>query len=59
MIHANCVGLIEALSRYRFPSDRPEAREPVKDGADHAVDALRYLLVPLDLNWEASCQRMW
>ncbi len=40
--------LIESLERYHFPEDNPHSLEPVKDGADHAVDALRYLVVNLD-----------
>lgn len=47
-IHERCVNLIESLERYHFPPDRPDASEPVKDGSDHAVDALRYLMVNLD-----------
>ncbi len=47
-IHARCRTLIESLERYHFPADRPESNEPVKDGPDHAVDALRYLIVNLD-----------
>lgn len=47
-IHERCQTLIESLERYHFPSDRPESNEPVKDGFDHAVDALRYLIVNLD-----------
>lgn len=47
-IHRRCTKLIESLSKYHFPEDRPESLDPVKDGSDHAVDALRYLLVCLD-----------
>lgn len=48
LIHARCRTLVESLERYHYPHDRPEALTPVKDGADHAVDALRYLVVSLD-----------
>jgi hypothetical protein len=47
-IHARCRTLIHSLERYRYDPARPESLEPVKDGSDHAVDALRYLLVGLD-----------
>lgn len=48
LVHRRCRRLIESLSRYHYPEDRPESLEPVKDGHDHAVDALRYLVVNLD-----------
>lgn len=47
-IHEACATLIESIERYRYPSDRPESTEPVKDGSDHAVDALRYLVQNID-----------
>jgi hypothetical protein len=53
-IHRRCAKLIESLARYHFPEDRPESLEPVKDGSDHAVDALRYLVVCLDRPHEAK-----
>lgn len=45
-IHARCQRLIESLARYRYEtgSDQPRKGE----GFDHAVDALRYLVVALD-----------
>lgn len=48
LIHERCRRLIESLEKYHFPADRPESLLPVKDGHDHAVDALRYLMVNLD-----------
>jgi hypothetical protein len=48
LISSRCVRLIESLQRYRYPEGRPEAHEPVKDGHDHAVDALRYMILNLD-----------
>ncbi len=53
-IHARCATLIEALERYHYPEDRPEATEPVKDGFDHAADALRYLVTNLDEPYSAT-----
>jgi len=47
-IDPRCVRLIEALSTYHYPADRIECLEPVKDGSDHACDALRYLIINLD-----------
>ncbi|QOJ00607.1 MAG: hypothetical protein HRU70_08925 [Phycisphaeraceae bacterium] len=44
LIDPSCVGLIGSVGRYHY-----DARgEPRKDGADHAVDALRYLVQNLD-----------
>lgn len=47
-IHPRCKRLIDALETYKYPKDKPWSDEPLKDGADHAVDALRYMLVNLD-----------
>jgi hypothetical protein len=46
-VASRCVKLIEAMQRYHYP-DRRETNEPVKDGHDHAVDALRYLVLNVD-----------
>lgn len=46
-IHSRCARLIESIEAYRYPEQSPGA-PPVKDGNDHAVDALRYLLAVLD-----------
>ena len=43
-VHERCQRLIECLETYRYPADRPEVLQPIKDGSDHAVDALRYLI---------------
>jgi len=56
-IHPRCKGLIESLRRYRYPEARPDDESPMKDGADHAPDALRYLVVNLDLRREARVAR--
>ncbi|HYE01770.1 MAG TPA: hypothetical protein VD963_00905 [Phycisphaerales bacterium] len=48
LVHARCVGLVSALERYHYAPERPESVAPVKDGPDHAADALRYLVVCLD-----------
>jgi len=44
-VHPRCAHLIEALTMYHYPPDRPGCDTPVKDGHDHAADALRYLVV--------------
>lgn len=47
-VHRRCATLIASMERYHFPMDKPESKEPEKDGSDHAVDALRYLVQNLD-----------
>ncbi|MBI1370293.1 MAG: hypothetical protein GC162_16785 [Planctomycetes bacterium] len=47
-IHPRCRRLIESLSCYHFDADRPHSSDPVKDGYDHAVDALRYMVMNLE-----------
>ena len=47
-IHSRCKKLIEALTMYHYPPQSPEAETPVKDGHDHAADALRYMITNLD-----------
>ncbi|MBK7406534.1 MAG: hypothetical protein IPJ41_18545 [Phycisphaerales bacterium] len=56
-VHARCARLIECLQRYHYPPDHPESLQPVKDGFDHAPDALRYLVQNLDCRFEAKCRR--
>jgi hypothetical protein len=48
LVHASCARLIESLERYRYPPGDPESLAPVKDGSDHAADALRYMIQNLD-----------
>ncbi len=47
-IHRRCDRLIKALTMYHYPPEKPESLEPVKDGHDHAADALRYMVINLD-----------
>jgi ribosomal protein S14 len=49
LIHERCAGLIEAMERYQYDESRPDHDQPLKNGPDHAVDALRYLVVNLDV----------
>lgn len=51
LIHRRCRTLIESIERYHYERGGPN---PAKDGPDHAVDALRYLIVALDLNHTAT-----
>jgi len=52
-VHQRCQRLIESLERYRYP-DQVESLKPIKDGHDHAVDALRYLVQVLDVGFETK-----
>ncbi|TVQ53436.1 MAG: hypothetical protein EA377_07945 [Phycisphaerales bacterium] len=47
-IHPRCRTMIESMHKYRYPPNDPEATVPMKDGTDHAADALRYLISNLD-----------
>jgi hypothetical protein len=47
-IHRRCENLIRSLTEYRFKPGDLNAEEPLKDGSDHAVDALRYLVMSID-----------
>lgn len=54
-IHPRCEKLIESLVTYHYPPHQPESTTPVKDGSDHAADALRYLVINLDrTGWGAK-----
>lgn len=45
-IHPQCRGLIDSLASYHYPDPgKGDPETPVKDGPDHAVDALRYFFV--------------
>ncbi len=57
IVHARCRVLIESLRDYHYPPDRPGDPSPVKDGPDHACDALRYLIVALDAGHRSSFER--
>lgn len=47
-IHPRCTGLILALQQYRYNPKRPNDENPLKEGSDHACDALRYLILSFD-----------
>jgi len=56
-VSTSCEKLIESLERYRYPADQPESTTPVKDGSDHAVDALRYMIQNLDAGYRSASGR--
>lgn len=47
-VRARCRRLIESLEKYHYPPENPQSLSPVKDGSDHGIDALRYLVQNLD-----------
>lgn len=47
-IHRRCQTLINAMHAYRYPPNNPNTTTPLKDGHDHPIDALRYLLTNLE-----------
>lgn len=47
-IHPRCKGLIESIGAYRYDAQHPQSEQPMKDGPDHACDALRYLVLAFD-----------
>ncbi|MEQ9460962.1 MAG: hypothetical protein RIG82_08430 [Phycisphaeraceae bacterium] len=49
LVDPRCERLIHSLQAYHFDRRSDASEEPAKDGPDHAVDALRYLIVNLDL----------
>ncbi len=48
MVHRSCEHLIKCLETYHYPQDQPLNPSPEKDGSDHAIDALRYMIQNLD-----------
>ena len=53
-IHRSCEKLIESLEQYHYPSDQPLCAMPEKDGSDHCVDALRYMIQNLDKGYTTN-----
>jgi len=61
VIHPSCRWLIRAFQEYHW-DDRPEGRRserPAKDGADHPIDALRYLVTGLFLKRSRTNETRW
>ncbi|MCA9310500.1 MAG: hypothetical protein KDA21_04790 [Phycisphaerales bacterium] len=60
LIHPRCRQLILSLQSYHYDDTRPWSPHPVKDGADHAVDALRYLVIHLpDPTHQTTLRTHW
>ncbi len=53
-IHRSCEKLIDSMRKYHYPKDQPFSDSPEKDGHDHCVDALRYMLQNLDMGYTSS-----
>jgi hypothetical protein len=53
-IHRTCNQLIDSVRRYHYPKDQPFSDSPEKDGYDHCVDALRYLVQNLDKGFTSA-----
>jgi len=45
-----CTRLIRAMTEYHFDPSNPQNSKPIKDGPDHACDALRYLAVSFEFS---------
>ena len=56
-IHASCTHLIDSMRKYHYPKDQPFTDSPEKDGHDHCVDALRYLIQNLDMGYTSNEDR--
>lgn len=54
LIHPRCTHLIEAITSYHYLPGNLTTTHPVKDGHDHAVDALRYLILNLDAPFKTT-----
>jgi hypothetical protein len=59
MIHPRCTRLIEAMRTYHFDANQPQRDQPVKDGPDHACDALRYMILNLEQGPKPVSVRQW
>jgi hypothetical protein len=61
VIDPSCRWLIRALQEYHWDetADGRRGERPAKDGADHPIDALRYLVTGLFLRRAALRERRW
>ena len=50
----SCERLIESIRKYHYPRGQPFCDSPEKDGHDHCVDALRYMLTNLDKGYTSE-----
>ncbi len=53
-IHRSCEKLILSLEQYHYPKDQPLSPTPEKDGSDHCVDALRYMIQNKDKGYTTT-----
>lgn len=58
-IHRRCTQLIESLVTYHYPQANEQSTMPVKDGSDHAADALRYMIVNHDAPSSRATVRLY
>lgn len=56
-VHRSCEQLIESMHKYHYPRGQPFTESPEKDGHDHCVDALRYLIQNLDAGYTSKEER--
>jgi hypothetical protein len=56
LFHQRCAQLIRAMEQYHYDPARPDNETPVKDGPDHPIDALRYLIATLDRPHDAKLE---
>jgi len=61
VVDPSCRWLVRALEEYHWSASREGtmAERPAKDGADHPIDALRYLVTGLFLGGSGARERRW
>jgi hypothetical protein len=61
VVAPSCRWLVRALEEYHWSASREGtmAERPAKDGADHPIDALRYLVTGLFLGGSRARERRW
>jgi len=61
VVAPSCRWLVRALQEYHWSASREGtmAERPAKDGADHPIDALRYLVTGLFLGGSHARERRW
>jgi len=61
VVAPSCRWLVRALQEYHWSASREGtmAERPAKDGADHPIDALRYLVTGLFLGGSRARERRW
>jgi len=61
VVDPSCAWLVRAFQQYRWEEtpDGARSERPAKDGADHPIDALRYLVTGLFLRRDRVRERRW